>query len=513
VDSLQVVRTDSRFARVATVQAPSPDKYDVAVVALFVKVSDRKGTVGVPDEEAAFIHQILRAGKPAIVMCFGNPYLIANFPQAETWLAAMGTSEVSQISAVRAAFGQIAIGGRMPVSVPGVSGGLRAGDGISVAANPKAVRPAAKSMEERLNLAFDVVSRGVIDKAFPGGVLAVGYRGEVAIRAFGKQKYDPNAPSVRTDTIYDVASLSKVIVTTTLIARLTEAHEGGRVELDAPIGRYLPEWNSGPNPEWRRAVTVRHLLTHTSGLPPHQPFYKTCKNKAEVVARIMSEPLVSAPGTKEAYSDLGVILLGEIAERLTGKTLDTLAREEIFNLVGMRDTMYNPPKSLLARIAPTEIDNDYRKRLVQGVVHDENAFAMGGVAGHAGVFSTAGDLSAFCQMLLNGGLYAHHRVLRRSTLNEFTEAQALSGGTRALGWAVPTEGSSSGHYFSKKSFGHTGFTGTSIWVDPQKELFVILLTNRVHPTRENHKIQEVRPAVADAVVEGLGLIPAKPSEK
>lgn len=512
VDSLQVVRTDAKFARVATVQMPEADKYDVAIIALFVKVSDRKGTVGVPEEEAALIHQILRAGKPAIVVCFGNPYLIGNFPSAATWLAAMGTSEVSQISAARALFGQIAITGRLPVSVPNVSGG-NAGDGIRVAATPMKVREAAKSAEDKLKSAFGVVSRAVADGAFPGGVLAVGYRGEVAIRVFGKQTYAAGATPVRADTLYDVASLSKVIVTTTLIARLTEAAQGGRVELDAPISRYLPEWLSGPNPDWRRAVTVRHLLTHTSGLPPHQPFYKTCKSKAEVVEKIMVEPLVTAPGAKEAYSDLGVILLGEITERLTGKTLDTLAREQIFNPLGMKDTMYNPPKNLLPRIAPTEVDNDYRKRLVHGVVHDENAFAMGGVAGHAGVFSTAGDLSAFCQMLLNGGIYNHHRFLRRSTLDEFTSAQAVSGGSRGLGWAVPTEGSSSGHYFSKNSFGHTGFTGTSIWIDPQKELFVILLTNRVHPTRENHKIQEVRIGVADAAVEGLGLVPAKPSEK
>ncbi|HXN24956.1 MAG TPA: glycoside hydrolase family 3 N-terminal domain-containing protein [Candidatus Dormibacteraeota bacterium] len=504
VDSLQVVRTDSQFSTVSSVQVPSADKYDVSIVALFVKVSDRKGTVGVREEEAALINRILRAGKPAIVVCFGNPYLIGHFPDAATWLAAMGTAEVSQISAARALFGQTAIGGRLPVSVPGVAGG-HTGDGIRAPASPMTIRMATKSTEERLKPAFDMIARAVVDHAFPGGVLAVGYRGEVTIQAFGKQTYEPGAPAIRADTIYDVASLSKVIVTTTVIARLTEAHQGGRVDLDAPIARYLPEWASGPNPEWRRAVTVRHLLTHTSGLPPHQPFYKTCKSKDEVVAKIMVEPLVTAPGAKEAYSDLGVILLGEIAERVTGRSLETLARQEIFTPLGMRDTMYNPPKRLLSRIAPTENDSDYRKRLVHGVVHDENAFAMGGVAGHAGVFSTASDLSAFCQMLLNGGIYAHHRFLRRSTLNEFTGAQSISGGTRVLGWAVPTEGSSAGHYFSKNSFGHTGFTGTSIWIDPQKELFVILLTNRVHPTRENNKIREVRPAVADAVVESLGL--------
>jgi len=190
---------------------------------------------------------------------------------------------------------------------------------------------------------------------------------------------------------------------------------------------------------------------------------------------------------------------------LTGRKLDDLARTYIFSPLGMQNTLYRPPKKLWPQIAPTEIDNNLRHRLVQGEVHDENAFAIGGVSGHAGLFSTAPDLAAFCQMLLNGGVYAHQRILRRATIAQFTTPQQLSGGTRTLGWAVPTEGGSSGHYFSAHSFGHTGFTGTSIWIDPDRQLFVVLLTNRVHPTRENHKIAEVRPAVHDAVMKALGL--------
>jgi len=169
----------------------------------------------------------------------------------------------------------------------------------------------------------------------------------------------------------------------------------------------------------------------------------------------------------------------------------------------MQDTMYRPPKKLWPQIAPTEIDNNLRHRLVQGEVHDENAFAIGGVSGHAGLFSTAPDLAVFCQMLLNGGVYTHQRILRRATIAQFTTPQQLSSGTRTLGWAVPTEGGSSGHYFSTHSFGHTGFTGTSIWIDPDRQLFVVLLTNRVHPTRENTRIQQVRPALHDAVTQAL----------
>jgi CubicO group peptidase (beta-lactamase class C family) len=175
----------------------------------------------------------------------------------------------------------------------------------------------------------------------------------------------------------------------------------------------------------------------------------------------------------------------------------------------MSNSMYKPPRKLWPAIAPTEIDNRYRGHLIQGEVHDENAAAIGGVSGHAGVFSTAPDLAAFCQMLLNGGVYEHQRVLRRSTIAEFTTPQQLSNGTRTLGWAAPTEGGSSGHFFSPHSFGHTGFTGTSIWIDPDRGVFVVLLTNRVYPTRENQKHIKVRVALHDAVMRSLGLAAAE----
>ena len=307
------------------------------------------------------------------------------------------------------------------------------------------------------------------------------------------------------DTIYDAASLTKPVVTTTLIAMQVEA---GRIGLDLPVARFLPEWNDGPNPDWRKAVTVRNLLTHSSGLPAHKDYFLTLHSKREFIAAICKEPLEYAPGTKTVYSDLGFIMLGEILERATGKTVDQLAHEQIFAPLDMANSMFNPPKSLWSRIAPTENDTAFRKRLLQGEVHDENAFAMGGVAGHAGLFTTAGDLAAFCQMLLNGGIYGHHRLLTRATISQFTAPQAIAGNTRTLGWMTPTPNSSSGRYFSAHAYGHLGFTGTSIWIDPDRQLFVILLTNRVYPTRENDKIAAVRPAVHDAVIESLGLAPA-----
>jgi beta-N-acetylhexosaminidase len=505
-DSVTTLRADTRFVNASVLKLPSSDSYDLAVLALFVRVSDRKGNVDVPAEQAALAEQLYKTGKPVITVGFGSPYLIERFPQAETWIAALGISDVAQISVARALFGQIPVRGHLPVTVPGAS--LKAGFGIELPANPATLQPMDVRGEAQLQPAYEVIDKAVADKAFPGATLAIGYRGKVAIHAFGKLSYHAKSQATAPTTIYDSASLTKVVATTTLVARLVEGDFAVPLDLDAKIERYLPEWTSGPQPEWRQRVTVRHLLTHTSGLPPFKEYWRTSKNKQDTLAKIFAEPLDYEPGTKEVYSDLGIILMAEIIERLTGRTLDDLAKSCIFVPLGMKDTMYRPPKKLWPAIAPTEIDNNLRHRLVQGEVHDENAFAIGGVSGHAGVFSTAPDLAVFCQMLLNGGMYAHQRILRRATIAQFTTPQQLSGGTRTLGWAVPTEGGASGHYFSTHSFGHTGFTGTSIWIDPDRQLFVVLLTNRVHPTRENMNIAQVRPALHDAVMQALGFASA-----
>ncbi|HXM95922.1 MAG TPA: glycoside hydrolase family 3 N-terminal domain-containing protein [Candidatus Dormibacteraeota bacterium] len=502
-DTVTTLRADTRFAKADMLKLPALDSYDLAILALFVRVSDRKGNVDVPAEQSALAEQIFKTGKPVISVGFGSPYLIEHFPQAETWLAAFGISDVAQISVARALFGEMPVRGHLPVTIPGVD--LKAGYGMETPANPMTVQPMDGRGEAQLQPAYEVIEKAIADKAFPGATLAVGYGGKVAIRAFGQLSYDAKAPATHAATMYDIASLTKVVATTTLVAKLAEGDFPVPLDLDAKVERYLPEWATGPQQEWRSKVTVRHLLTHTSGLPPFKEYWRTSKGKQDTLTRIFAEPLEYEPGSKEVYSDLGIILMAEIVERLTGRTLDDLATSYVFAPLGMKDTMYRPGKTLRPKIAPTEIDNNLRKRLVQGEVHDENAFAIGGVSGHAGLFSTAPDLAAFCQMLLYGGVYAHHRILRRATVAQFTEPQQLSGGTRTLGWAVPTEGGSSGHYFSIHSFGHTGFTGTSLWIDPDRQLFVVLLTNRVNPTRENQKIGQVRPALHDAVMQALGL--------
>jgi beta-glucosidase-like glycosyl hydrolase/CubicO group peptidase (beta-lactamase class C family) len=501
-DSVTTLRADTRFVNASLLKLPPPDSYDVAILALFVRVSDRKGNVDVPPEQVALAQQLYKTGKPVITTAFGSPYLIERFPEAETWIAAFGISDVAQISMAHALFGEIPVSGHLPVTIPGVD--LKAGFGIELPASPMKLQSMDVRGEAQLQPVYQVIERAIAEKAFPGATLAVGCRGRLSLHAFGKLSYDAKAPAVQPNTMYDIASLTKVVATTTLVAKLAEGDFAVPLDLDAKIERYLPEWASGPQPEWRHRVTVRHLMTHTSGLPAFKEYWRNSKGRQDTLSWIFVEPLESEPGTKMVYSDLGIILMAEIIERLTGRALDDLARSYVFAPLEMKNTMYRPPKKLWPAIAPTEIDNQLRKRLVQGEVHDENAFTIGGVSGHAGIFSTAGDLAVFCQMMLNGGVYAHERILRRATVAQFTAPQPLAGGTRTLGWVVPTEGSSSGHYFSPRSYGHTGFTGTSIWIDPERQAFVVLLTNRVHPTRDNQKIAQVRPELHDAVMKALG---------
>ncbi|MGB2667856.1 MAG: glycoside hydrolase family 3 N-terminal domain-containing protein [Candidatus Acidiferrum sp.] len=501
-DSLVSLRADTKFVHADTLQLPPADSYDLVVLALFVRVSDRKGDIDIPADQVPLVDQIYKSGKPVVTLGFGSPYLIERFPQAQTWLAAFGISDVAQIAMARALFGEIPVGGHLPVTIPGVD--LKAGFGIVSPANPMKLQPMDARGEAQLQPAFTVIENAIADKAFPGATVAIGYRGKVSYHAFGKLSYDKDSPAVKLDTMYDLASLTKVVVTTTLVEKLVEADLASPLDLNAPVERYLPEWASGPQPEWRHRVTVMNLMTHTSGLPPFKEYWRTSTGKQDTLSRIFVEPLEYEPGTKVVYSDLGIILMAEIIQRLTGKPLDQLANEYIFGPLGMEDSMYNPPKKLWPEIAPTEIDDRFRHRMIQGEVHDENAYAIGGVSGHAGVFSTSPDLAAFCQMYLNGGIYAHNRIVKRSTIAEFILPQALAKNTRTIGWVAHSENGFAGHYFSAHSFGHTGFTGTSLWIDPDRQVFVVLLTNRVNPTRENMKIAQVRPAFHDAVMKALG---------
>ncbi|HEU4565262.1 MAG TPA: serine hydrolase domain-containing protein [Gemmatimonadaceae bacterium] len=352
----------------------------------------------------------------------------------------------------------------------------------------------APSMERAItDSVARVLERALADSAFPGAYAVVGSHERIyAGIGAGRIDWDARAPRPDEHTLWDLASLTKVIGMTTAMMQLVAE---GKVELDAPVQRYLPEF-AGPGKE---RVTVRHLLSHSSGLPAWRPLYKEALSPDQAVAIVYATPLDTMPGARMVYSDLGAILLGKIVERVSGETLDRYLAGHVFAPLGMTETMYRPDSALLPRIAPTEYD-PWRQRKEHGEVHDENAFALGGVSGHAGLFSSGHDLARFAQALLavyRGGT----GIVPTTTLHEFTTIQDSVLSNRALGWEKPTGQNSAGHLLSARAFGHTGFTGTSIWVDPERDLFIILLTNRVNPTRENRRIGAVRVALADAVIE------------
>ncbi|MCZ6917653.1 MAG: serine hydrolase [Gemmatimonadetes bacterium] len=348
----------------------------------------------------------------------------------------------------------------------------------------------------------DFLRDRVAEDAFPGGVLVVGRHGAVAYVSAVGQYGDDDARPVDETTIYDLASLTKVIGLTTAAMLLVAEDELG---LERHVAHYLPEF-SDPR---KAGITVRHLLTHSSGLAAWAPLYLETPNADSALQWIFRSELESPPGAEYRYSDLGAIVLTQIVGRIAGAPLDAMLEERVFAPLGMGDTRFRPPPALSTRIAPTELD-PWRGRVIRGEVHDENAFHLGGVSGHAGLFSTGLDLARFAIWLLDA---YHDRlgrddrpVLPASLVRQFTTRQpGPEGSTRALGWDTPTPGggASSGHLLDPASFGHTGFTGTSIWIDPVRELFIILLTNRVHPTRENRALLRLRGIVADMVVQSI----------
>ncbi len=351
-----------------------------------------------------------------------------------------------------------------------------------------------------------VLTRAVADSAFPGAYAVVGDSSGATL-GFGAGRIDwaLDAPRPDSTTLWDLASLTKVVGTTSAMLQLVAA---GRVVLDSPVVRYLPAFAPADAPGKAR-ITVRQLMTHSSGMPPWRPLYKEATDPAGALALALATKPDTAPGLRYVYSDLNFITLGALVARVTGEPLDAYLQRHVFAPLGMRETRYQPPAAERARIAPTEFD-PWRQRKLRGEVHDENAAALGGVSGHAGLFSTGPDLARLARAYLNGGTLDGHRVFDSATVALFTRAQDTTISRRALGWETPTGGNSAGHYLSRRAFGHTGFTGTSMWMDPARGIYIILLTNRVNPTRMNTKIGGVRVALTDAVMRALGVAPTFP---
>jgi beta-glucosidase-like glycosyl hydrolase/CubicO group peptidase (beta-lactamase class C family) len=507
---------------------------DVILFSPFVRVRAYKGELAVAQQVGDLINEFART-RPTLVAAFGNPYLLSQFPAASTYLLAWGQTEPSQRAAARAITGQIAIGGRLPIPIPGVAA---IGDGLSIpkaaGASPSSpllrrstpappppglAPPEQVGMARGLNVRIDSIVRvGILGGAAPGAAVAVGRHGQlVHLAGYGKLDLSGSGAIVTDSTIYDLASLTKVVATTTAVMVL---YDDGKLDVDQPVSTYLPEWGDGTE---KRRVTVRNLLQHDSGLPAWSALFRNVRGKHAFLERIAATPLAYEPGARTLYSDLGAILLGLIVERVSGTPLDVFVQERVFGPLGMRDTGFNPiwwlgsetvnddgdEAALRGRIAPSETPGEADDfRFVQGNVHDENAYAIGGVAGHAGLFSSARDLAVFAQMILNGGYSGDRRIVREATVREFTR-RASETSTRALGWDTPGSESSAGEYFSARSFGHTGFTGTSLWIDPERDVFVVLLTNRVKVSPDNQQHVPLRRDLADAVQKAIRDMPVE----
>ena len=484
----------------------------VVVMAVRARVRSNQERITLPDKQQRYGQMLSNLDVPVVLVGLGSPYVVSAFPDAGAAVAAYGWSQPLQRALAAAITGKTGWRGHLPVTVPGV---YPLGFGVEKAALDAAlqapgqaggVQPEVSTTvlgPDDLAAARDTLQRFVDSRGFPGATYAIGHRNVlVELGAVGSMSYDVGAAPMTTGAVFDLASLTKVVATTTVAMRAVEA---GRVRLDYPVQAYVPEF-AGAGKE---AVTVGDLLLHVSGLPAYVRFFLDydptqlgAASRADILRRIQATDLESAVGERYAYSDLGIILLGEVLDRALGESYESYALREIFAPLGMSQTRWNPPAGWRDRIPPTEHDA-WRGGLVHGEVHDENAAAMGGVSSHAGLFSTAGDLAIFAQMMLNGGTYDHVRILQRPTINRWTRRQnEPEGSSRAIGWdtAYPSQ---SWTMFSEAAYGHTGFTGTSVWIDPQRELFVILLTNRVHPTRENTQIREARMAFHGAVVEAV----------
>ena len=486
---------------------------DLVLVNVYVPPRAGVGDVTVSDALVDFVGE-MAALRPLVVTSFGNPYLVAALREAPSYLIAWGDHEVSQAAAARALLGETAITGRLPISIPPF---YRAGDGlerqavaVGVTVSGVEVDPETVGMDaNRLRVLDEILNDAVADSASPGAALAIGRHGKlVRLRGYGRLDWAESAAPADPRSIYDLASLTKVTGTTTAAMILVDE---GRLELDAPVVDYLPWWAAG-DPA-KEAVTVRQLLLHRAGLPPFRQFYLEIEGRIAYQEAIAGLGLDYAAGSSTVYSDIGLMTMAFIVEEVSGRPLDAFLRERVWEPQGMTDTDFRPAQALRDRIAPTEIDTFFRNTHVHGVVHDENAYAMGGVAGHAGLFSTASDLAVLAQTLLGGGIIegcfglatdaicapdrsGSFYLVSEETLREFTTRFDASS-SRGLGWDTPGERSSAGDYFTRAAFGHTGFTGTSIWVDPELDLFVVLLTNRVNPTRDNSRHVQLRRAVHD----------------
>jgi serine-type D-Ala-D-Ala carboxypeptidase len=351
-----------------------------------------------------------------------------------------------------------------------------------------------------------LIEAAIAAKVTPGAALAIGRHGQlVRLRGYGRVDWKASSARVTERTIYDLASLTKPVATTTAVMLLVQE---GRLELDRPLALYLSEWRGIPD---RAAMTPRHLLNHTSGLPAGGPLTGVGTDRSRIAGHLAGLPLHTPPGRRHEYSDYGMILLGALVERVAGERLDAFLEKRMFEPLGLQDTGFNPLRwssasplrqaafsgaPLLSRIAPTE--HTARRGHIQGVVHDPLAFRLGGVAGHAGLFGSAHDLAVYAELLLGGGRSGETQFIDGELLASFTTRPGPAA-RFALGWELARDANSSGGFFPPTAFGHAGFTGTSMWLDRDRGLYVVLLTNRLNPNSRERRHIRLRHDLHEAV--------------
>jgi len=471
---------------------------DLLVIGSFIFVRSHQ-PMQLTNDQRLFLRELESMNKPSVLIAFGNPYVISELEGTDVHLLAWsGTTQQVQ-QTVPAMFGGARISGRIPVDIPGM---YDIGAGLSMPHSGLRVdHPESAGLSTDSLMVLDEIMQSAIeDSVFPGGAIAVVKDGVIAWqKGYGYHDYNKTIAVQETD-VFDLASLTKIVATTTAIMKL---YDEGELDLDDPVSKYIPEFNNSE----KRSITIRQLLLHTSGLPAFRIYVDRFQTREEIIQAIRNEPLENKPGEKYVYSDLGFILLAEIVEELSGLSIDRYMQSNFYYPMGMYAAQFNPARLgtwMRRRIPPTEIDHIYGRDIVQGLAHDERAFFMDGIAGHAGLFASARDLAAWAQMMLNKGTYIGREYLKPETVDLFTGHRSNIN-HRGLGFDRKSEGfSSAGQLSGLQTFGHLGFTGTSIWIDPEAGIAVILLTNRTFPYRSyGSEIRNVRPAVVDAVMRSI----------
>lgn len=477
------------------------NRADLVILASYIRVRTSQ-SIQLSRSQQNFLNRLQNLNPPSALVSFGNPYVFEDYPEADVHLAAWSTASSQIRAAADALFGGSRIAGTLPISIPDL---YEIGDGIKLEKSTlREDEPKAAGFDsEKLRTIEDTVRAAIQDSVFPGATVAVSRNGITAYHeSFGYHDYEKMQP-VRSTDMYDLASVTKVAATTLATMKLVDE---GELSVDDKVAEYLSAFRKAGKED----ITIRQLLTHTSGLPAFRTYVDEITQPDELLEAILNQELETTPGEEYIYSDLGFIILANIIEKITGTTLNSYLTSNFYYPLGMQWTMFNPlqrSQSYRNRIPPTEVDTTYRNKTVRGQVHDERAYYLGGVAGHAGLFSTAHNLSIFSQMLLNEGRYGGREFISPETIQKFTELQDTPG-HRALGFDLrsPEGFTTTGKFTSDRTFGHLGFTGTSLWIDPENNLSVILLTNRTYPDRSfGSEISRIRADIADIVMNSLEL--------